>query len=381
MQETSHAAAEISGPADVRRSGGEFDPQDASSRGHCHESVAVAPVRDLLELLHRIAALPLSLEYPKVPVLAFIVTSLSVAAVVAAILRAPRRHPFGPPGWVGLSAFCLCGALVVAPGAGPVFLGAIAWTGLILAVDSSVHALRGRSLIRSTPAAFAWLAMLSIFLWLPFEWYNLRLGGWYRSGLPPGPIRYLLLGWFSACIWPALFEMADLFAALAAPAATRQSRPMSVRPGRAATVVTVGAACLAVPVLVPRLDLGEHMLPLVGVGFLLLLDPLNAVAGRPSVWSDWRSGNRVRVVATALSGGFCGLLADCLNHGAGAKWHSIYRAGPDVGVLELPLVGYLVLPLFALQALALHAFAAGVLGLPRAEVPTFSVADLSDDSG
>ena len=263
----------------------------------------------------------------------------------------------------------------------PVFLGAVAWTGLILAVDSSVHALRGRSLIRSSPAAFAWLAVLSIFLWLPFEWYNLRLGGWYRTGLPAGPIRYLLLGWFAACIWPALFEMADLFAALAALAAPREARPMSLRPGRAATVVALGAACLAVPVLVPRLDLGEHMLPLAGVGFLLLLDPLNAVAGRPSLWSDWRSGNYVRIAATALSGAFCGLLAACMNHGAAAKWHSIYRAGSDLGVLELPLVGYLILPLFALQALAMHVFAVAVLGLPRAEIPTLSATDLSDVSG
>ena len=314
-------------------------------------------------------------------VLAFIATALSVAALVGAILRAPRRHPFGPLGWVGLSAFCLCGALVVAPVAEPVFLGAIAWTGLILAVDSSVNALRGRSLIRSSPAAFAWLVVLSIFLWLPFEWYNLRLGGWYRSGLPAGPIRHVLLGWFSACIWPALFEVADLLAALAAPTAPREARPIPVRPGRAAPVVALGAACLAVPVLVPRLDQGEHMLPLAGVGFLLLLDPLNAVADRPSLWTDWRSGNRVRIVATALSGGFCGLLADSLNHGASARWHSIYRAGPDLGVLELPFVGYLILPLFALQALALHTFAAGVLGLPRAEVPTLPATDLSDDSG
>ena len=263
----------------------------------------------------------------------------------------------------------------------PVILGAIAWTGLILAVDSSVHALRGRSLIRSSPAAFAWLAVLSIFLWLPFEWYNLRLGGWYRSGLPTGPIRYLLMGWFSACIWPVLFEMADLIAALAAPEAPCEERPMPVRPGRAATVVALGAACLVVPLLVPRLDLGEHLLPLAGVGFLLLLDPLNAAAGRPSLWSDWRSGNRVRIVVIALSGGLCGLLADCMNHGAAAKWHSIYRAGPDLGVLELPLVGYLILPLFALQAHAMHAFAAGMLGLPRAEIPTLPATGRSSVSG
>ena len=310
--------------------------------------------------------------------------ALSVVVIAVAVRRAPRRRPFGPLGWIGLSAGCLCGALLAAPVGKPIFLGALAWTGLILAVDSSVHALRGRSLIRSSPSAFVWLAVLSIFLWLPFEWYNLRLAGWYRSGLPTGPIRYLLLGWSFACIWPALFEIADLFAALAAPSAPRGNRPVSVLRGRVIPVVASGAACLAVPVLVPRLDLGEHLLPLAGVGFLLLLDPLNAVAGRPSLWGDWHSGNRVRIFAAGVSGVFCGLMADCLNHGAGAKWHSIYRAGPDLGLLELPLVACLILPFFALQALAMHGFAASVLGLPRAEVPTFppagSVTSPRDDS-
>ena len=327
----------------------------------------------------------LPLEYPKVAGLSFIAMVLFVAVFAIAIRRVPKRRPFGPLGWLGLSAYCICSVLLASPVPKPAILGALAWTGIILMVDSAVHALRGRSLIRSSPAAFAWLAVLSIFLWLPFEWYNLRLGGWYRSGLPGGPIRYLMLGWFSACIWPALFEMADLLAALVAPSAPRQARAVTARPGPAATVVALGAACLAAPVVVPRLDLGEYMLPLAGVGFLLLLDPLNAVAGRPSLWGDWRSGNRVRIVSTTLSGVFCGLLADCLNHGAGAKWHSIYRAGPDLGSLEVPLVGYLILPLFALQALAMHAFAAGMLGLPQAEVPTLAAADsatgLSDVSG
>ena len=297
-------------------------------------------------------------------------TALSFAVLVVAFVRVPRRRPFGVPGWLGLFVSCSCGALLVAPAPEPVFLVALAWTGLILAVDSAVHSIRGRSLIRSSPAAFVWLVMLSILLWLPFEWFNLRLAGWYRSGLPGGLIRYPLLGWFSACIWPALFEMADFFMTLTGATARHEAKPVAPQLGHAIPAVVLGSACLAMPLLVPRLDFGEHLFPLASVGFLLLLDPLNLVAGRPSVWGDWRSGNRARTLAVALAGVFCGLVADSLNHLADAKWHSIYRIGSELSPFELPAGAYLALPLFALQAFAMHSFVTGALDLPRPEIPT-----------
>ena len=267
-----------------------------------------------------------------------------------------------------MAAFSACACLIAAPLPKPAFLGALAWSGYALAVDSAVYSLRGRSILRTRPEAFLWLAVLSPFLWLPFEWYNLRLAAWYWAGMPTGPSRYLLLGWIYACIWPAIFETADLLLATSFRFEPRPLPSESPRVGRVATVVAAGTLCLALPVLVPRLDLGEHLFALPSVGFLLLLDALNLSQGRPSLWLDWRARNRGRCAALAVSAAFCGLMAECLNFWADAKWHGIASLGADLGVFELSVLSYLAFPLFGLQSFAMYTFAAGVLNLPRADM-------------
>ena len=304
---------------------------------------------------------------------ALIVLKLAAATLVTAFVRAPRLASLGAAGWSGMAVFCICGAWLGTSFPKPAGLVAAAWTGYVVAIDAAVYSVRGCSLLRSRTDAFLWLAVLSVFLWLPFEWYNLRLGTWYRSGLPDGPLRYALLGWSSACVWPALYETADFFLALASrrePAIPRRGPP-----SRAAGIaLAAGVACLTVPVAIPRLDAGELLAPLVACGFLLVLDPVNRRRGWPSLGSDWCAGYRHRIAALALSGAFCGLLADCLNAGASAKWHSIY-AGADLQVYELPLAALAVLPVFALQAYVLHGWAASALGLPVAVVPSGPEAD------
>lgn len=299
---------------------------------------------------------------------AIIALKLAAAILVTAFVRAPRLRRLGAVGWFGVAVFCVCGAWLGTPFAKPAGLVAAAWTGYVVAIDAAVYCVRGHSLIRSSPNAFLWLAVLSVFLWLPFEWYNLRLAAWYRSGLPDSPLRYVLLGWSSACIWPALYETADFFLALASrrkPAKPRRAAPSSA----AVIALAVGVACLTVPVALPRLDAGEFLMPLIACGFLLVLDPVNRWRGWPGLWSDWSALYRHRIAALALSGAFCGLLADCLNAGASAKWHAIY-AGAGLKIFELPLVALMVLPVFALQAYVLHGSVAGVLGLPISVVPS-----------
>lgn len=298
---------------------------------------------------------------------AIIALKVAVAILVTAFVRAPRLRRLGAEGWFGVAVFCVCGAWLGTPFAKPAGLVAAAWTGYVVAIDSAVYSLRGHSLLRSRSTAFLWLAVLSVFLWLPFEWYNLRLAAWYRSGLPDGPLRYVLLGWSSACVWPALYETADFFLALASrrePAKARRVPPRLA----AGIAIAVGVACLTVPVSLPRLDAGEFLMPLIACGFLLILDPVNRWRGWPSLWSDWSALYRHRIAALALSGAFCGVLADCLNAGANARWHAIY-AGAGLKVFDLPLAALPVLPVFALQAYVLHGWAAGVLGLPISTVP------------
>ncbi len=292
----------------------------------------------------------------------------AAAALVRRWLRMPRVAAFGLAGKAGLGVFCGCAAVVALPFSEHAAVGTLAWTGYVLAVDAAVFAARGRSLLRSRPDAFLWLAVLSVFLWLPFEWYNERLAGWYRSGLPPDLSRYVLLGWSFACVWPALYETADLLLALCGN--RRHDDIATPRPGLSlsCSVTAAGAILLVAPLAVPRLDLGEHLLPLASAGFLLLLEPWNAAGGRASLWIDARSREYSRLLALAGAGVLCGFWLDALNHFSHAKWHSLWDVTSAGRLFELPWLAYAVLPLLGWQSFAMYEFAAGLLRLPRCEL-------------
>ena len=304
------------------------------------------------------------------PLAGFTVATLAVGGLIAVCALSDRPYRFGFVGWAGLVTVATCAVWLASPFQQPPILSALAWSGYVAAADSAVFSMRGRSLMRSGPRAFVWLAAISIFLWLPFEWYNLHLAAWYRSGLPAGPVRYLVLGWSFSCIWPVLFETADLFLAVAnrdmlaiKPDAVRRFRGLI-------PVVVVGAGCLALPLLVPRLDVGEHLLGLTAVGFLLVLDPLNAARGDVSLWREWSNGGRALVAALAAAGVFCGLVADGFNYMADARWHSISTFGAGLRLFELPLAAYLACAAFGPQAFAMHVCATGMLNLPPAWLPS-----------
>ena len=258
----------------------------------------------------------------------------------------------------------VCAALLASSAGQPAFWKPLAASGYVLAVDAAVYAVRGRSMLRNQPDAFAWLAILSVFLWLPFEWYNLRLGSWYRAGLPSDPTRYLLLGWAFACIWPALFETADLFlATVLRSAARRTGERRSRRQAKAWLSAAAGVVCLAVPLLVPRLDLGEHLFGLTFVGPFLLLDPVNCRYGWPSIRGWWIAGRRNAISAIMLAGPICVLFAAALNSASDARWYWISSFGGDARLLAVPLATYAVSPLFGPACMALYVYAARRLGL------------------
>ena len=315
------------------------------------------------------------------PIAGYVLTAAVVSWLVWLWARSQRSEPFGAPGWAGLAIFVgASGLRRLSVAAGP-FLGPVAWSGYVLAIDSAVRSVTGVSLMRSTPRAFVWLALLSLFLWLPFEWYNLRLAGWYRAGLPPGLSRYIALGLGHACIWPVLFETSDFILATAfRPSKGPRLAGVPGRP-RIAVPMVAGVACLVLPLALPRLDAGEHLLGLVGVGFLLLLDPLNFAAGRASLWRDVREGNRARLGAIAASGCVCGVLADFVNHMAHGGWHSIATLGGSARLFEFSAPAFFVMPAFALQAFAMHVFAAGKLKLPEAPIVGWKSPDLCRQRG
>src|SRR6185503_5437970 len=198
----------------------------------------------------------------------------------------------------------------------------IAWTGFILFADAVVFRARGDSWMRSAPREFAMLALASIPLWLVFEAYNLVIRNWYYTGLPENTaLRYFGYGWSFATITPAMFEGAELMAV--ARGSGRSGGPAgSIRWGEPETPtrsksdlpdppdlpdlrgplsVAAGALMLVSPFLVSA-ELARYMAAPVWLGFIFLLDPINARLGGESLSIDLRAGRYDRLVNLSLSG-------------------------------------------------------------------------------
>jgi hypothetical protein len=107
----------------------------------------------------------------------------------------------------------------------------ICWTGYILFADGLVLLLRGWSWISAAPAEFAFLAVVSVPLWLVFEFFNLFIRNWHYINLPENLAwRTLGYAWSFATIWPGIFETADLVGALRAGRSALPPRATPVRP-------------------------------------------------------------------------------------------------------------------------------------------------------
>jgi hypothetical protein len=232
----------------------------------------------------------------------------------------------------------------------------IAWTGFILFADGIVWRVRGSSWIRSSPREFAFLAVVSIPLWLVFEFYNLHIHNWFYVGLPENArLRWFGYAWSFATIWPAIFEGAELIGVW-------RNEPRFIRtnigsrrclgPARIVSVIA-GAAMLIWPLVWPS----PYLAAPVWLGFILVLDPINSRLGGESLAADLLEGRDARVKNLVLSGFLCGILWEFWNYWARAKWHYTVPIMEKLKVFEMPVPGYLGFPAFALECFTMYVFA------------------------
>jgi hypothetical protein len=100
----------------------------------------------------------------------------------------------------------------------------------------------------------------------------------------------------------------------------------------------------------------------VWLGFIFLLDPINARRGGESLWRDWRAGRADRAINLALSGILCGVLWEFWNYWAATRWtYSVPYLG-SVKIFEMPVLGYLGFPPFTLECYAMYHWLRGRLG-------------------
>ena len=112
---------------------------------------------------------------------------------------------------------------------------------------------------------------------------------------------------------------------------------------------------LIVPFVVPR-EVARYLAAPVWLGFIFLLDPINARLGGESLFVDLRSGRRDRLINLSVAGLICGVLWEFWNFWARAKWHYTVPILEHLKIFEMPVPGYLGFPAFALECFTMYVF-------------------------
>jgi hypothetical protein len=265
-------------------------------------------------------------------------------------------------GWLGLAWIILAQALMFLK-IQPVWqwFTPIVWSGYILLADALVLRLRGRSLIHDRPREFVMMAWLSVFFWLIFEVYNLRLANWYYINVPENAwLRNLAFLWSFATIFPGLFLTSEWVGAVLHLDLERQA----LQPRRFGAwwgvSLAVGLAFLAVPLLLPY-QVSRYLFGFVWLGVIFFLDPINHRLGAPSLIAEWEQGRLARTAALLAGGAVCGVLWEFWNFWAGAKWIYAVPILGDIKIFEMPVLGFLGFPPFCLECFVLYQFARRVL--------------------
>ena len=92
------------------------------------------------------------------------------------------------------------------------------------------------------------------------------------------------------------------------------------------------------------------------LGFIFLLDPINARLGGESLRADLRAHRYDRLINLAVAGLLCGILWEFWNYWARTKWRYTVPIMEHLKVFEMPVPGYLGFPVFALECFTMYVF-------------------------
>lgn len=224
------------------------------------------------------------------------------------------------------------------------------WYGYILVIDSLNLRHHGTSLIFHRRAEFYLMLPISAFYWYLFEWYNLVIQNWLYINAPPEkwieiPMKIVSF----ATVIPALFETADLLGAMPWARMGRRIRPLiPVQRGRCPVALLILGILLSIlPLIFPKLFFWS-----VWLGLLLVLDPINDWAGRPSLLRDWQEGKLGTATVFLAAGYVCGFFWEFWNYFAYTKW--VYTVPvPDMPhIFEMPILGFFGFGPFGLETFA-----------------------------
>jgi len=151
-------------------------------------------------------------------------------------------------------------------------------------------------------------------------------------------------------VLPGMFETAELLESLSLLKRFKIKKT-ALSPGGHSVLILLGALCLASSVLVP-----EYFFPLIWVGFIFLLDPLNYRLGGKSLLRDLEEGDPRKLCLLLVAGLICGFLWEFWNFWSLSKWVYTVPFFERAKGFEMPFLGFLGFPPFAVQAYVMYNF-------------------------
>src|SRR5712691_9672114 len=194
--------------------------------------------------------------------------------------KASSKPRFPPHGYIGIAIMLGAEGLLFG---GNQLVGhwftPVVWTGYILFADALVFKLKGRSLVMGERLEFVIIVLVSIGGWWLCEFYNaprfwksdLELWWHYHNLEPNLFLRRLGYDWAFATISPAMFDTAELLHATVF-SGTRSARAVKLSNRALYLMIGLGVVAVALPLVV----ISAWLVPLVWIGLILMLDPLNA---------------------------------------------------------------------------------------------------------
>jgi hypothetical protein len=232
------------------------------------------------------------------------------------------------------------------------------WLGYILTIDGLTFWRSGDSLLARDPRRFARLFVFSIPLWWLFEFANRFLGNWrYLAPRDHGPVAYALLASLSfSTVVPALFVTASLWRTVPFFARPRRWWRIDPSPAGLVAISAAGLALFVAALLWPR-----FAFPLVWLGLFFCLDPLNRLAGNPSIAAQVAARRWDTVLVLCAAGLTCGFFWELWNVNSMPKWVYVIPVADRPKLFEMPLLGYGGYLPFALEVYAAYHALNGVL--------------------
>lgn len=224
-----------------------------------------------------------------------------------------------------------------------------AWWSTILIMDSLNFRIRNSSPLAVSTKHFIFTAFVSVFVWLIFELFNLRLDNWSYRDLPPSLFERWL-GYFIAfaSVVPAIWEFAFFIKGFFG---NKKLGLFGVRvtPFLLKLFVFLGILFLVLTIGWPRL-----FFPLVWLGFIFLLEPLNDWLGNKTILSGFQKKDWSRFWSWVLAGLAAGFFWEFFNFWAQSRWEYSLPYLNFWRVFQMPVFGYTGFMPFALEIFAFH---------------------------